>query len=112
MNVFTPKNTTDLTISTPVITRNGAQRSRPAATDAGTRLARARWWWRNRNSPISTAGGMNKAVAPRPSEMSAGVASTGRNQAQVHVVDGVGRGPQPHPAPRAWMICRHLPTMR
>ena len=74
MNVFTPKNTTDLTISTPVVTRNGAQRSGPAAMDLGATLARARWWCRSRNSPISTAGGMNRAVAPRPSEASAGVA--------------------------------------
>jgi hypothetical protein len=45
--------------------------------DLGAALARARWWWRSRNSPISTAGGMNRAVAPRPRETSAGVASTG-----------------------------------
>ena len=43
MNVFTPKNTTDLTTSTPVMTRNGAQRLRATGPTADGIPARDRW---------------------------------------------------------------------
>lgn len=75
MNVLVPKKFTDRVISMAVSSRNGAHRSGPAA--GPRRVGAAARWRRSSTNPVSTAGGMNRTVAPRPSASSAGVASTG-----------------------------------
>jgi hypothetical protein len=76
MNVLAAKKLTDRVISMAVSSRNGLHRSVPGTATA-RRAGRARCWWRSSTKPVSMAGGMNSAVAPRPSASSAGVASTG-----------------------------------
>lgn len=75
MNVLVPKKFTERVTSMAVSSRNGPHRSRPAVTEGPAGAARC--WWRSSTNPVSTAGGMNSTVAPRPSVSRAGVASTG-----------------------------------
>ncbi|MFF0315459.1 hypothetical protein ACFYPH_12540 [Micromonospora sp. NPDC005252] len=70
-----PKKATDLTVSMHVSTRKGTQRSRPLCEMV--RAAGRRSRFRYSRNPMSTAGGMKSAVAPTPTAISAGVASTG-----------------------------------
>jgi hypothetical protein len=75
MNVLMAKKVTERVISTAVSSRNGPHRSAPAAAVDCTGAICC--WWRNSANPVSTAGGMNSTVAPRPIASRAGVASAG-----------------------------------
>jgi hypothetical protein len=77
MNVLVPKEvhrTRDLD--------GGQQQERSLPVGADGRGHLPSWcevccWWHSSTSPVSTAGGMNSTVAPRPIASSARVASTG-----------------------------------